>query len=104
MQAGAQAILDFDLKLEANAFAGSFARWLAMTCVNGGAALRAGEILNELEENLEQFDEMDQLEILCANARLRHEARMGHSSRIEEKLKNLPACTSNQMRTLGMLG
>jgi DNA-binding SARP family transcriptional activator/tetratricopeptide (TPR) repeat protein len=104
MQAAAQAILEFDLKLEASAFAGSFARWLAMTCVNGGAAPRAGEILNELEKNLEQFDEIDQLEILCANARLHHEARMSHSSRIAEKLKNLPACTSNQMRALGMLG
>ena len=104
MHAATQAILESDLKLEASAFAGPFARWLVITCVNGGTAQRAGEILYELEENLEQFDEIDQLEILCANARLHHEPRMCHSPRIAEKLKTLPACTASQMRALGVLG
>jgi hypothetical protein len=104
MQAAAQAILEFDLKLEASAFAGPFARWLVMTCANGGTARRAGEILNGLEENLEQFDEIDQLEILCANARLHDEPPIRQSLRIAEKLKTLPACTASQMQALGMLG
>ena len=104
MQAASQAILEFDLKLEASAFAGSFARWLVMTCANGGTARRAGEILNELEKNLEQFDEMDQLEILCANARFHHDPPLCQNLRIAEKLKTLPACTASQMRALGMLG
>jgi DNA-binding SARP family transcriptional activator/tetratricopeptide (TPR) repeat protein len=104
LQAAAEAIVGFDLRLEANAFAGSFARWLAVTCSGDGNAGRAREILNDLAENLEQFDELDQLEILCANAQMRPEARRSWlQEQIAEKLEKLPSCTSSQMRALGMV-
>jgi DNA-binding SARP family transcriptional activator/tetratricopeptide (TPR) repeat protein len=102
-QAATQAIIEFDLRLEASAFAGSFARWVAITCGRDRTVVRAGEILAELEENLEQFDEIDQLEILCANAHLRPKVGMDWESRITDKLKRLPACTQNHLRALGML-
>jgi tetratricopeptide (TPR) repeat protein len=103
LQAATEAIMGFDLRLEANAFAGPFARWLAVTCSGHGKAERAGEILDDLAGNLEQFDEMDQLEILCANAQMHPEPRGSWLQRIAEKLEKLPPCTSSQMRVLGML-
>ncbi len=65
--------------------------------------MQAGKILAELEENLEQFDEIDQLEILCANAHVRSTTGMDWDLRIAEKLKKLPACTQSHLRALGML-
>jgi hypothetical protein len=102
LQVASHAIAEFDLKLEANAFAGSFARWVALTCLNGGTTQRAREVLRMLEGKLEQFDEIDQLEILSANALLQPERRPLWDSRVAEKLKTLPACTPYHMRALGM--
>jgi tetratricopeptide (TPR) repeat protein len=101
-QAAHKAIEDFDCELQANAFAGSFARWLAMTCTNTETAERALEKLRGLEENLEQFDQIDQVEILYANAQFSHEDQLLRRPRIEEKARGLPPAAVSQIKALGM--
>jgi tetratricopeptide (TPR) repeat protein len=67
---GAKAIFDYDLRLLCSALAGPFARWLAITCVDPPHQEEAASILAEMESNLDSFDALDQIEILCA--RLQH--------------------------------
>jgi hypothetical protein len=81
-RAGAQAIVAYDLRLLCSALAGPFARWLAVTCTDGPYQDRAASILSEMEANLESFDALDQIEILCA--RLHH-----GSDNIEKVLEEL---------------
>jgi tetratricopeptide (TPR) repeat protein len=101
-QAAHKAIDGFDRQLQANAFAGSFARWLAMICANAEAAQRAPDILRQLEDGLEEFDRIDQVEILCANAQFSQQAQMVRRQRIAEKLRSLPPVALSQLRALGM--
>jgi tetratricopeptide (TPR) repeat protein len=67
---GANAIISYELRLLCSAVAGPFARWLAITCVDYPYQERAASILSEMEANLNTFDTLDQIEILCA--RLQH--------------------------------
>jgi tetratricopeptide (TPR) repeat protein len=67
---GAQGILDYDLRLLCSALAGPFARWLAITCADPPHQSQAASILAEMTGNLDSFDALDQIEILCA--RLQH--------------------------------
>jgi tetratricopeptide (TPR) repeat protein len=64
---GAKAILGFELRLLCSVVAGAFARWLAITCSGTPHQERAASILADMEANLDSFDALDQIEILCAN-------------------------------------
>ena len=65
-----RAIRYYDSRLEASAFAGCFARWLAIISAPEESS-RARSMLRDLSLALDGFDKIDQLEILCANARYR---------------------------------
>jgi len=67
---GAQAIFGYDMTLLCSALAGPFARWLSITCAEPPHQEQAASILAEMEGNLDSFDALDQVEILCA--RLQH--------------------------------
>jgi hypothetical protein len=63
---GAKAVLGFELRLLCSVVAGAFARWLAITCRAAPHRDRAASILADMEANLDSFDALDQIEILCA--------------------------------------
>jgi hypothetical protein len=67
---GAQATLGYEFRLLCSALAGPFARWLAISCADPPHQERAALILAEMEADLDSFDALDQIEILCA--RLQH--------------------------------
>jgi tetratricopeptide (TPR) repeat protein len=67
---GAQAINSYDQLLLCSAVAGPFARWLAITCGEHPSFERASAILSDMRADLDSFDALDQIEILCA--KLRH--------------------------------
>jgi hypothetical protein len=73
-----------------------------MTCTNTETAERALEKLRGLEDNLEQFDQIDQVEILYANAQFSYEDQLLRRPRIEEKVKGLPPAAVSQIKALGM--
>lgn len=67
---GSQAIFGHEMRLLCSALAGTFARWLAITCDGPPHQERAASILSDMEAELNSFDALDQIEILCA--RLHH--------------------------------
>ena len=97
-----EAILSYDFRLEASSFAGAFARWVALTHARVHANCRAEAALRELENHLEEFDALDQAEILCANAHFRMPSTSGYEARITAKLRHLPASVATQLYRLGM--
>jgi tetratricopeptide (TPR) repeat protein len=66
----AQGIVSYQLKLLCSAVAGPFARWLAITCGEPPYREEATRILSDMEANLDRFDALDQIEILCARLHL----------------------------------
>jgi tetratricopeptide (TPR) repeat protein len=86
-QVGSEAVLFYDMKLLCSALAGPFARWLAISCGDSSFHDQAGSILAGMAANLEDYDTLDQIEILCA--RLRH-----GSDNIDQHLEHLQARTS----------
>jgi hypothetical protein len=101
-QVASHAIRQYDLRLEANAFAGCYARWLAIISTPEEAP-RARQVLGDLSRNLDDFDRIDQLEILCAKALLFPEDRLMLADRIREKLLDLPSCTWSHLSDFGMV-
>jgi hypothetical protein len=97
-----EAVAGYDLRLETSAFAGAFARWMAITCTGTTAEPNAREVLKDFEDHLEEYDAMDQLEILCASAHMNRPHAHAYQGRIAEKLKHLPPCTAIQLRALGI--
>jgi tetratricopeptide (TPR) repeat protein len=103
MEAGTRAVCDYDYRLELSSFAGPFARWIAMVCTTGrGQGSSGREVLRALEDHLEDFDVIDQLEILCGSAYGNSGIEPAYSHRISETLRLLPKSTAAQLRILGM--
>jgi tetratricopeptide (TPR) repeat protein len=96
------AICGHEFKLETSAFAGPFARWTAIIYAGTAAEPQARAVLARLEQNLEEYDAVDQLEILCASAHLDRANAHRYRGVIEEKLKQFPPCTGIQLRALGL--
>jgi len=99
---GAHAILDFDMRLLCSAVAGAFARWLAITCGNAPHQARAASILADMESSLDNFDALDQIEILCA--RLQHgcEDVDRHLEQLQSRTSNVPETALVSVRACGI--
>jgi len=98
IQVASRAIRGYELRLEASAFAGCFARWLVLVC-RPDETTQSRYILRQLSRDIEEYDRIDQLEILCANAKVGvDDSMLAH--RIREKLLHLPTCTWAHMKEL----
>jgi tetratricopeptide (TPR) repeat protein len=102
LDTGTRAVRGYDMKLESNGFAGVFARWTAMTSLGDAYESVAEKVLTELEHRVEEFDAIDQLEILCANAYFHPGSSARYADRIAEKARRLPPATAMLLRRLGM--
>jgi tetratricopeptide (TPR) repeat protein len=100
--AARRAVLDYDFRLTASAFAGCFARWLAIIGRPDEAG-RALAVLSQLSQDLDKYDRIDQLEILCANARLCPDDAPALAARIRKRLLDLPLCTWSQLKELQLV-
>ncbi|MBA3496820.1 MAG: AAA family ATPase [Gemmatimonadales bacterium] len=97
-----QAVHGFGMTLESNAFAGPFARWTAITCLGEAGEEQGRKVVAALEQDLEEYDEIDQVEILWANAHFGGRPGDDYRHRISQKVGQLPACTTMQLRSLGV--
>jgi hypothetical protein len=88
-------------------FAGIFARWLALTSIGSLTEPDAKAQITRMIQELEKFDALDQVEILCARNILGCESQsvLEESTRIiRNKLADLPPAITNQLARLGVLG
>jgi DNA-binding SARP family transcriptional activator/tetratricopeptide (TPR) repeat protein len=92
--------------LLAPAFAGPFARWICLTTKKSQESGRATEILNGLAADVDQFDFLDQLEILCAQRRMdQAKPQSSHNleCEIQRRLALLPPAVAGQLSALEIL-
>jgi tetratricopeptide (TPR) repeat protein len=87
------------------AYAGTVARWVALTCL-GKKTEVASAVLRHARERLNELDMIDQAEVLAAIACL-EATKGGRTSEIletlNERLRHLPTAIPNQLRRLGVL-
>jgi len=101
LEAADRAVRGYDLKLGSYGFAGAFARWTAITCLGNELEASAREVLAQMEQRLDDFDAIDQLEILCANAYVGG-GQIRYFERIANKAGKLPPPAIKLIRALGM--
>ena len=89
-------------RLDSSAFAGPFARWVALVCADANNEQQGLAVLAQLEEHLEEFDAVDQLEILCAVAHCDPTNAHSYYPRIAQRLENLPGSVARQISILGI--
>ena len=96
------AVLRYDMKLLCSAVAGVFARWVAITCDDGPHRHRAASILADMVTNLDDYDTLDQVEILCA--RLMHgcEEVDKHLEQLQARTSQLPETALASLRICGI--
>jgi hypothetical protein len=101
-QVGLQAIADYGMKLHCSTMAGPFARWLAITCIDSDLHQQAAALLLEMEEHLDDYDALDQVEILCA--RLQHgcDDIEEHLQALQERTGQLPESALVTLRACGI--
>lgn len=91
--------------LLASAFAGPFARWVALVAESQGNFAKARYILEALGRKYDSFDAMDRAEITCARLIVDHEGTESAALRVTlaESLARVPLFVATQLRRLGIL-
>jgi tetratricopeptide (TPR) repeat protein len=87
-------------------FAGPFARWLSLTSRGTIHETRAKQEIGLLVRELETFDALDQVEVLCADRLLSSRSAPDvqiNSQKIGERLLSLPLAVAEQLDRLGVL-
>lgn len=100
--AASRAVDGYDFRLKASGFAGTFARWVAIISRGTEREGPAKVVLRKLEDDLSYYDAIDRLEILCAVAYADRPNLSKYQARIREMLRELPTCTAQTLRMLGM--
>jgi hypothetical protein len=97
-------------ELLAASTAGSYSRWLALTALPQERESRIAR-LQALSKRLDEFDALDQVEVLCALSLLKYRHReLGSAGlllprrSLAERLINFPPAVSTQLQLLGVLG
>jgi DNA-binding SARP family transcriptional activator/ABC-type transporter Mla MlaB component len=87
------------------AFAGAFARWVAVTHKSVGEPKNAPTILESLLGKLDTFDALDQVEILCAvrYASLKSGSHAQLEAELEKRLTRLPMGVTAHLKRLEIL-
>ena len=102
METGLLAVRGYNFELRSLGFAGAFARWTAMTCRGDESESQGRLVLSDLEKDLERFDAMDQLEILCAASYLKVRPPAEYLDSIISKAQCVPTPVVETIRRLGM--
>ncbi len=89
-QTAVRAVHGYGLRLECSALTGAFARWLALTCSGSTTETQAIRLLQQFEERLNDYDALDQVEILCAQAHCERELSPENRAKIASRVGLLP--------------
>jgi tetratricopeptide (TPR) repeat protein len=90
--------------LHSNSFAGPYARWVSAIGESEAERLEHHNTLRRMVENLEEYDALDQVEILCAVGRYDSLALGGRlNEELDRRLERLPPAIASQLRSLGMI-
>ncbi len=87
-------------------FAGPYSRWVALTCRASNNLTRARNVLQGLVANLEHFDVMDRVEILCSMRFINYFLNAPSpeiDEAIQERVRGLPPAISDHLERLGIL-
>jgi DNA-binding SARP family transcriptional activator/tetratricopeptide (TPR) repeat protein len=84
------AVGEYQMKLECRALAGTFARWAAVTCSGTSEHQQARELLDYLDDHLDDYDALDQVDILCAKMHCGWGEAREYRERIARRLEKLP--------------
>jgi tetratricopeptide (TPR) repeat protein len=102
LRVGTHSIFDYDMKLECTAMAGTFARWLAIASVEPSFHSRASEILVDMRKHLDDYDALDQVEILCASLQHGCDEIERHLEELHSRLSFLPETALVPLRACGI--
>jgi hypothetical protein len=92
------------LALHSNSFAGPYARWLLAIAESEAERVEHRGILERMVAELDEYDAIDQVEILCALGRddpLALDGRL--SQELDRRLEKLPPAVTGQLKSLGMM-
>jgi hypothetical protein len=89
------------MQLECSALAGVFARWIALTCGFTNPSV-ARDILDRLDASLDDYDALDQVEILCAKSHCGWGETEELAERIEARVRSLPESALLPLRASGI--
>jgi DNA-binding SARP family transcriptional activator/tetratricopeptide (TPR) repeat protein len=87
-------------------FAGTFARWRALTALDSKQESDAKRELSELARNSHKFDALDRVEVICGLVLLGHFVGPAKADILHElgmKLTKFPLATTHQLSRLGVL-
>ena len=84
-------------------FAGTFARWLALSVEGQASLCIAKRHLTALSDSIHQLDAIDRVEVTCARLILEDENKAELESTLRRYLARLPGAVVNQMCRLGAL-
>jgi tetratricopeptide (TPR) repeat protein len=90
--------------LHSTSFAGPFARWLSILEKDGNEPEAHSAILRKMAARINDYDALDQVEILCALRSMQPIAMQGSiQEQLMDRLQHLPAAIRSQLINLGML-
>jgi hypothetical protein len=93
---------DHGLELRTPAFAGPYARWMALTARSNQEKDSAADKVERLLAQLERYDAIDQVDILCAAALL-STSPFGHRQAAMQRLSRLPSALGTHLISLGLM-
>jgi DNA-binding SARP family transcriptional activator len=98
------ALRDHSFILRTPAFAGPYARWLSLSADTAEEKSQATERLMQMGDRLDDFDALDQVEILCALSLHQNHGPLANTRvRIAEKLGRLPHAIQAQLARMEQL-
>ncbi len=90
--------------LHSTSFAGPFARWLSILEEDGSELETYSSVLGKMAARIDEYDALDQVEILCALRSRQSIAIQGSTQdQLMGRLQHLPAAIRSQLISLGML-
>jgi DNA-binding SARP family transcriptional activator len=101
--AGKEAV-DIPPVLESSFFAGPFCRWLALSSEAPQEVIDGRICIQGMLQDLDKFDALDRVEVLCASMILAHNGQSTDERRriLTKKLAELPDVTTKHLIRLGM--
>jgi hypothetical protein len=102
LRVGRDAVQSHEMTLQCSALAGVYARWLAVTCARTSLHMKGANILIDMRCALDDYDALDQVEILCASLHSGFEDIDGHLREIQRRVVDLPDTALLPLRASGI--
>jgi tetratricopeptide (TPR) repeat protein len=97
-----EAVRGYQLRLECSALAGVFARWAAVTCLGTPDEAQMRVLLGSLDERINDYDALDQVDILCAILYCGWPRSSDYPEQIALRARLLPGPALAPVRAMGL--